>query len=263
MAYTARHPLHARCCMLHAACCLVCVVCYALRVACCMWCTTLAHGDARQREMRRSGSFAAGLWVRAVKASRLLAHRYRRLYHIAQHSRRCKGNVPMGTPSGSHASHAHSRPGAQVTGQYYPACHWTMFCLKPIRRPRQHSLRRHALGRARRVCPTPQNIVGSTHICANIRKCCAGTILAALVAFFCVFLADVSDGTACSAELAEYQARISQLELVIASTCAQLSATAPSRSSEPSPHAGAPLACGTDGRRCTQPPVLPARFVGF
>jgi hypothetical protein len=67
----------------------------------------------------------------------------------------------------------------------------------------------------------------------------------------------------CSAELAEYKARVRQLELIIASTCAQLSATTPARSSEPSPHAGAPLARGADGRRCTLPPVLPARFMGF
>ena len=109
------------------------------------------------------------------------------------------------------------------------------------------------------MSPAAQSIVPSTHVRANIRKRCTSTILAALVVFFCACLADALGGTACSAELAEYKARIRQLELIIARTCAQLSA----RSSEPSPHAGAPLARGADGRRCTLPPVLPARFVGF
>jgi hypothetical protein len=74
------------------------------------------------------------------------------------------------------------------------------------------------------------------------------TILAALVVFFCVFLADASDGTACSAELAKCQARTGQLEFVIANTCAQLSATASSRSSAPFQHPGASVARGTDSR---------------
>ena len=67
------------------------------------------------------------------------------------------------------------------------------------------------------------------------------SILSALVVFFCACLADASDGTACSAELAECRARNGQLELIIANTCAQLSATASSRSSEPFQRSGALL----------------------
>jgi hypothetical protein len=79
------------------------------------------------------------------------------------------------------------------------------------------------------------------------RRCCAW-ILAALVVFFCICLTDASDGTACSAELAKCQARNCQLELVTANTCAQLSATASSRSSAPLQHPGASVARGTDSR---------------
>jgi hypothetical protein len=76
------------------------------------------------------------------------------------------------------------------------------------------------------------------------------SILSALVVFFCASLADASDGTACSAELAECRARNGQLELIIANTCAQLSATASSRSSETFQRPVASVARGTDSRTC-------------
>jgi hypothetical protein len=84
------------------------------------------------------------------------------------------------------------------------------------------------------------------------------SILATLVVFFCIWLADASDGTACSAELAKCQARIRQLELVIANACAQPSATASSRSSEPFQHPGASVARGSGSRSCTLLLLLPS-----
>ena len=164
------HHVVARCPTLHGVRCRFDVVCYmlhavmsrvarcVLRVACCC---PLAHGEARQREMRRSRSVDARLLVRAKKASRVLAHRYRQLLHIAQGSRRCNSNVSLAPPV---AAPLHARTRALARN---------LFCLKPIRRPRQHPLRRHARRRARRVCPTPQNLVhrdAFTRISANAAR---------------------------------------------------------------------------------------------
>jgi hypothetical protein len=84
------------------------------------------------------------------------------------------------------------------------------------------------------------------------------SILAVLVVFFCVCLADASSGSACSAKLAECQARNGQLELIIANTCTQLSATASSRSSNPFQHPGVSVARGTESRRCALLLLLPS-----
>ena len=87
------------------------------------------------------------------------------------------------------------------------------------------------------------------------------SILAALVVFFCVCLADASDGTSCSAELAELKARNGQLEFVIANTCTQLSATAPSRSSEPFQRSAQLLYCERTALDSRCAPVLHADFM--
>ncbi len=87
------------------------------------------------------------------------------------------------------------------------------------------------------------------------------SILAALVVFFCVRLADAAHGTSCSAELAEFKARNDQLEFVIANTCTQLSATAPSRSSEPFQHAAQLLCCERTALDSRCAPILHAGFM--
>jgi hypothetical protein len=74
-------------------------------------------------------------------------------------------------------------------------------------------------------------------------------ILAALVVFFCLCLADASDGTTRSvesSESAECQALSGQLESSIANPCPKLSATARAKSSEP---CCTPLStCAANGR---------------
>ncbi len=69
------------------------------------------------------------------------------------------------------------------------------------------------------------------------------SILAALVVFFCLCLADASDAEQYATKLAERGARNDQLESSIAHPGTELSATTPGRSSEPSKHAAELLCC--------------------
>jgi hypothetical protein len=121
---------------------------------------------------------------------------------------------------------------------------------------------RHFVGRTSAYSWIPCDLFGRPVHCRS-----RASILAALVVFFCLCLADASDAEQYATKSAERRARNDQLESSIANPGTKLSATTPGRSSEQSQHASQLMRVertAFDSRcaRVLHALFMPARFTG-